>query len=124
MYGSKKSFPHTCNVLAGTITRNDAGQKVTEWLNTGVDVRCSIAPVRSDNRVVPTIEDQDMLSVLFPKVIFDDLDFTYASRISDMKDRKGNVLYAGDYTVKLIQKILSSNGYCTEVRVVVEGVIE
>ena len=129
MYGSKMSFPHTCNVLQGTTARNDAGQKFTSWTNTNIDVPCDVAQSRADSRradsrVVPTVEDADMFSIIFAKVIFDDLDITYASRLADIKDRRGNLIFEGQFKVNLIQKIMSVNGYVTEVRVVVKGAVE
>lgn len=112
-------FIHKVDILTKQTSSTSSGQRLASWVKTG-ETDCSFAPNRTNIRVAPTTEEKDIDMIFFPH----NADITYETRLENLRDRRGNLIYDGQLQVVSIKKPVGYQGRVNHLQVRVESVIE
>lgn len=112
-------LPHTIDIMTKSTVSTSSGQRLASWTKSG-ESKCSFVPNRTNIRVAPTVEEKDLDMIFFPH----DANITYDTRLENLRDRQGNVIYAGPLQIVAIKKPVGYQGRVNHLQVRVESVIE
>lgn len=99
-------MPNRVDIYEKVTTENDTGQYVATWQAAYESVKCSVTPAGSaaSIRVSPTAEEADYITMMLPY----DTDISYTSRLYNISNLYGDVVYPGVYQVIQIDRQMSS----------------
>lgn len=104
--GTFLRLPLKCTIKSViSTTKSPAGQKVVTF-NDGVDVNCIFLDLATDERVLPVIEDQDIVEVL----ISDEIVPKYSDQIVNIRNRFSDILDEGPFEIIGIRKYVGYVG--------------
>ena len=114
---------HVADIYDKTIAEQPSGQKKATWVSSYQDVKCMATPTGASakNRVGPTAEQRDFLTVFFDH----NVSISSGSRVYNIRTSVGNdVVYAGPYEVDTITKHVTFSGKVDYIVVILKSVIE
>lgn len=121
-HGTFLRFVHRCDVYSRSITVNSAGQKYPSFTLQKASVPCEFQNGSSERRIAPYVDNVDQFQLIVPKdfVSF----FVYPSRVKNIRDRYGNVIYPGEFELINIDKKTGFNGKVNHIIASIQLVVE
>lgn len=121
-HGTFLRFVHRCDVYSRTTVVNAAGQKASTFAIQQASVPCEFQNGSSERRIAPYVDNVDQFQLIIPKNYISY--FIYPSRIKNIVDRYGTVIYPGDFEIINVDKKTGFNGKVTHVIVSIQLVVE
>lgn len=91
-------YPHKAEIYQKVQTPQPSGQKLASWELESENAPCQYNPDRAYIRIIPTNEHIDKIVLFFPP----SANLTYGTRISNIRDKKGNTILSGPFEIVTI----------------------